>query len=103
MTDTVAAAPGAVRLNTATVTQYLSSQSSLAASLTGDGGGRRRVVLLRSAPQWDGPAEPAWGEARTAGVAVAPSPLAVHELVLDHLRKSGVIGHITDESIDFSI
>lgn len=91
MTDTVAAAPGAVRLNTATVTQYLSSQSSLAASLTGDGGGRRRAVLLRSAPQWDGPAEPVWGEGRTAGVAVAPSPLAVHELVLDHLagRRPG--------------
>ncbi|MGX5209406.1 BREX-2 system phosphatase PglZ [Streptomyces violaceus] len=91
MTDTVAAVPGAVRLNTATITQYLSSQSSLAASLTGDGGGRRRVVLLRSAPQWDGPAEPAWGEGRTAGVAVAPSPLAVHELVLDHLagRRPG--------------
>ncbi|MFJ9542633.1 BREX-2 system phosphatase PglZ [Streptomyces sp. NPDC101225] len=91
MTDTVAAAPGAVRLNTATVTQHLSSQSSLAAFLTGDGGGRRRVVLLRSAPQWDGPAEPTWGEGRTAGVAVAPSPLAVHELVLDHLagRRPG--------------
>ncbi|MFJ2647150.1 BREX-2 system phosphatase PglZ [Streptomyces sp. NPDC087420] len=91
MTETVAVAPGAVRLNTATVTQYLSSQSSLAASLTGDGGGRRRVVLLRSAPQWDGPAEPAWDEDRTAGVAVAPSPLAVHELVLDHLagRRPG--------------
>ncbi|MEV7731025.1 BREX-2 system phosphatase PglZ [Streptomyces sp. NPDC088921] len=91
MTDTVAVAPGAVRLNTATVTQYLSSQSSLAASLTGDGRGRRRVVLLRSAPQWEGPAEPAWGEGRTAGVAVAPSPLAVHELVLEHLagRRPG--------------
>jgi hypothetical protein len=91
MTDTVAAAPGAVRLNTATVTQYLSSQSSLAAYLTRGGEGRRRVVLLRSAPQWDGPAEPAWGEGRTAGVAVAPSPLAVHELVLDHLagRRPG--------------
>ncbi|WP_200308439.1 BREX-2 system phosphatase PglZ [Streptomyces adelaidensis] len=91
MTETVAAAPGAVRLNTATVTQYLSSQSSLAASLTGDGGGRRRVVLLRAALQWDGPAEPAWGEGRTAGVASAPSPLAVHELVLDHLtgRRPG--------------
>ncbi|MGW4028332.1 BREX-2 system phosphatase PglZ [Streptomyces sp. NPDC004838] len=88
-----AAAPGAVRLNTATVTQYLSSQSSLAASLTGDRGGRRRVVLLRSAPQWDGPAEPAWGEGRTAGVTVAPSPLAVHELVLDHLagRRPGPV------------
>ncbi|MER6219271.1 BREX-2 system phosphatase PglZ [Streptomyces sp900105755] len=91
MTDTVAAAPGAVRLNTATVTQYLSSQSSLAASLTGGGGGRRRVVLLRSAPKWDGPAEPVWGEGRAAGVAAAPSPLAVHELVLDHLtgRRPG--------------
>ncbi|MFF2385908.1 BREX-2 system phosphatase PglZ [Streptomyces sp. NPDC058108] len=91
MTDTVVAVLGAVRLNTATVTQYLSSQSSLAASLTRDGGGRRRVVLLRSAPQWEGPAEPAWGEERTAGVAVALSPLAVHELVLDHLtgRRPG--------------
>ncbi|MEW2492039.1 BREX-2 system phosphatase PglZ [Streptomyces nodosus] len=91
MTETVAAAPGAVRLNTATVTQYLSSQFSLAASLTGDGGGRRRIVLLRSAPRWDGPAEPVWCEGRTAGVAVAPSPLAVHELVLDHLtgRRPG--------------
>ncbi|MFI5886558.1 BREX-2 system phosphatase PglZ [Streptomyces sp. NPDC051554] len=91
MTDTVAAAPGAVRLSTATVTQYLSSQTSLAASLTREGGGRRRVVLLRSAPQWEGPAEPVWGEGRTAGVAVAPSPLAVHELVLDHLagRRPG--------------
>lgn len=85
------AAPGAVRLNTATVTQYLSSQSSLAASLTGGAGGRRRVVLLRSALQWDGPAEPTWAEGRRAGVAVAPSPLAVHELVLDHLagRRPG--------------
>lgn len=48
-------------------------------------------MLLRSAPQWDGPAEPAWGEGRTAGIAVAPSPLAVHELVLDHLaaRRPG--------------
>ncbi|HLL37654.1 MAG TPA: BREX-2 system phosphatase PglZ [Streptomyces sp.] len=91
MTDTVAVTPGAVRLNTATVTQYLSSQSSLAASLTRDAGGRRRVVLLRSAPQWDGPAEPVWAEGRTAGVTVAPSPLAVHELVLDHLagRRPG--------------
>ncbi|MFD1830773.1 BREX-2 system phosphatase PglZ [Streptomyces desertarenae] len=91
MTDTATAAPGAVRLNTATVTQYLSSQTHLAASLTRDGGGRRRVVLLRSAPRWDGPAEPVWGEGRTAGVAVAPSPLAVHELVLDHLagRRPG--------------
>ncbi|MGW5675687.1 BREX-2 system phosphatase PglZ [Streptomyces sp. NPDC003860] len=91
MTDTAVAVPGAVRLNAATVTQYLSSQSSLAASLMGDGVAGRSVVLLRSAPQWDGPAEPAWGEGRAAGVAAAPSPLAVHELVLDHLagRRPG--------------
>ncbi|HCA86856.1 MAG TPA: BREX-2 system phosphatase PglZ, partial [Streptomyces sp.] len=100
MTDTAAAVPGAVRLNTATVTQYLSSRSSLAASLTGGGGGSHRVVLLRSAPQWDGPVEPVWGEGRTAGVAVAPSPLAVHELVLDHLagrrRGPAVLVVLTD-------
>lgn len=74
---------GAMRLTTATVTQFLSSQSPLAESLTG--GGRRRVVLLRSAPQWDGPEELAWGEGRRARVAAAQSPLAVHELVLGHL------------------
>ncbi|MGW7824286.1 BREX-2 system phosphatase PglZ [Streptomyces puniciscabiei] len=79
------AVPGAVRLNTATVTQYLSSQPQLAASLRPGGEDRRRVALLRSAPQWDGPTEPSWGEGRTARVAVALSPLAVHELVLDHL------------------
>ncbi|MBO0655480.1 BREX-2 system phosphatase PglZ [Streptomyces triculaminicus] len=73
----------AVRLNLATVTQYLSSQSSLAASLTG--GGKRRAVLLRSAPQWDGPAGPVWGDGQTAAVAAAPSPLAVHELIIGHL------------------
>lgn len=91
MTDTATVAPGAVRLNTATVTQYLSSQTRLEASLTGEEQQRRRVVLLRSAPKWDGPAAPVWGEGRTAGVAVAPSPLAVHELVLDHLagRRPG--------------
>ena len=80
--------PGAVRLNTATVTQYLSSQSPRRLPSPARRG-RRRVVLLRSAPQWDGPAEAAWGEGREAGVAVAPSPLAVHELVLGHLDAAG--------------
>ncbi|MEU0274895.1 BREX-2 system phosphatase PglZ [Streptomyces sp. NPDC006307] len=73
----------AVRLNLATITQYLTSQTSLAASLVGSD--RRRVVLLRSAPQWDGPAEPVWGNGQTARITAAPSPLAVHELILGHL------------------
>ena len=29
--------------------------------------------------------------------------LMFKENILDHLRKAGVIGHVTDESIDFSI
>ncbi|KOU48478.1 BREX-2 system phosphatase PglZ [Streptomyces sp. WM6378] len=79
----IASTTVAVRLNLATVTQYLSSQSSLTTSLAGSG--RRRAVLLRSAPQWDGPAAPAWGDGLSARIAPAPSPLAVHELLLDHL------------------
>ncbi|MFI6692087.1 BREX-2 system phosphatase PglZ [Streptomyces sp. NPDC050433] len=69
-------------LNLATVTQYLSGQTSLAASLTGTD--KRRAVLLRSTPHWDEAAEPVWGEGRTARIVAAPSPLAVHELVLAH-------------------
>ena len=83
--------PGAVRLNTATVTQYLSSQSSLTAPLAAATDAQRKIVLLRSASQWEETAEPVWDEDRTARIVVAPSPLAVHELVLDHLagRTSG--------------
>ncbi|MFC5821820.1 BREX-2 system phosphatase PglZ [Nonomuraea harbinensis] len=77
---------GVLRLTAATVTQFLSAQTSLTGSLTGDG--RRRVVLLRSAPQWEGLEELAWGEGRQARIAAAPSPLAVHELVLDHLSEA---------------
>lgn len=73
-----AALTSAVRLNSATITQYLASASSLKP-------GKRRAVLLRGAPQWDGPAELTWGESRRARVVAAPSPLAVYELVLDHL------------------
>ncbi|MGW1116274.1 BREX-2 system phosphatase PglZ [Streptomyces tanashiensis] len=83
--STVATGTVAVRLNLATITQYLSAQSSLADALGGRG--RSRVVLLRSAPQWEGPTELVWGEGRSARVAAAPSPLAVHELVLDHLAE----------------
>ncbi|MBL1113582.1 BREX-2 system phosphatase PglZ [Streptomyces sp. 110] len=71
----------AVRLNAATITQYLASQPRL----TPD---KRRAVLLRAAPSWDGPAELAWGERRQATVVAAPSPLAAYELVLAHQAPS---------------
>ncbi|MBW5480341.1 BREX-2 system phosphatase PglZ [Streptomyces bambusae] len=97
-TSTPATGTVAVRLNLATITQYLSSHSSLADSLKG--GSRRRAVLLRSAPQWDGPAEPVWGEGQTARIVAAPSPLAVHELVLGQLSEQaagpGVLVVLTD-------
>ncbi|MFJ9030267.1 BREX-2 system phosphatase PglZ [Streptomyces sp. NPDC102274] len=80
-TSTVAA-----RLNLATITQYLSAQSSLADTLAGRD--QRRAVLLRSAPQWDGPAEHGWDDGLSARVAAAPSPLAVHELLLGHLSDT---------------
>ncbi|MFJ7997847.1 BREX-2 system phosphatase PglZ [Streptomyces sp. NPDC096310] len=77
-----AAVTSAVPLKAATVTQYLASQPGLPP-------GRRRVVLLRAAPTWDGPAELTWGEQRRAVVAVAPSPLAVYELALAHQAGGG--------------
>ncbi|MET8286042.1 BREX-2 system phosphatase PglZ [Streptomyces sp. NPDC005132] len=76
----------AVRLNLATITQYLSAQSSLADTLAGRD--RRRAVVLRSTPQWDGPSEHVWGEGQSARIAAAPSPLAVHELLLGHLSET---------------
>ncbi|WP_371593447.1 BREX-2 system phosphatase PglZ [Streptomyces virginiae] len=73
------ATTSAVRLNAATITQYLAAQPRLRTST------KRRAVLLRAAPQWDGPSEVVWGENRRARVAAAPSPLAVYEEVLAHL------------------
>ncbi|MEW1545290.1 BREX-2 system phosphatase PglZ [Streptomyces tsukubensis] len=71
----------AVRLNTATVTQYLTARTKTFAS------SGRWVVLLRATPQWDGAPEVAWGEGGQARVAAAPSPLAVYELALAHLTS----------------
>nr|WP_316783744.1 BREX-2 system phosphatase PglZ [Streptomyces sasae] len=71
----------AVRLNAATITQYLASQPGLKPD-------KRRVVLLRAAPSWDGPNELPWGEQRRATVAAAPSPLGVYELLLAHQKPS---------------
>ncbi|NEE18805.1 BREX-2 system phosphatase PglZ [Streptomyces sp. SID7499] len=71
----------AVPLKPATITQYLASQHGLKPD-------KRRVVLLRAAPSWDGPDELSWGEQRRATVAAAPSPLGVYELLLAHQKPS---------------
>ncbi|MFB6977431.1 BREX-2 system phosphatase PglZ [Streptomyces scopuliridis] len=70
---------GLPRLGVAPLTQYLAAASRL-------DGAERRVVLLRSVPEWDGPAELTWNGGQRAVVAAAPSPLAVHELILGHLE-----------------
>lgn len=85
------------RLTTAALTQHLSAQDSLQGSLAGTD--RRRVVLLRAAPQWTGSDEPVWGGGQRARVATALSPLAVHELVIDHLGRTDsprVLAVLTD-------
>ncbi|XKK62613.1 BREX-2 system phosphatase PglZ [Streptomyces sp. ARC32] len=62
-----------------TVRQFVAARSKLC-------DGAVRVMLLRAAPQWDGAAEqPTVGGTRVR-VAVAPSVLAVHEQILDHLE-----------------
>ncbi|GLU49010.1 BREX-2 system phosphatase PglZ [Nocardiopsis ansamitocini] len=81
MSDTVTTGPGAVgpaRLSAGTVRQYLAARSRL-------GDGTVRVLLLRAAPVWDGPTVQRTADGLRARVAVAPSVLAVHEQILDHL------------------
>ncbi|MEV0294924.1 BREX-2 system phosphatase PglZ [Nocardia sp. NPDC050710] len=70
----------ATRLSKAVVAQFLSVHSS--ASACED----RVVVLLRGAPVWEDSDELPIGSCRVRVVA-APSVLAVHEQVLDHLSK----------------
>lgn len=81
-TDPTDTAASAVRLNTATVTQYLASQSA------GLAPGKRRTVLLRAEPVWDGPSPLTWGDQRRAVVVGAPSPQAAYELGLAHQRPA---------------
>ncbi|MGW8973935.1 BREX-2 system phosphatase PglZ [Streptomyces platensis] len=81
MSDTVTAAPatvGPARLTAGTVRQYLAARSRL-------GDGAVRVLLLRAAPVWDGPAVQRTAGGLRARVSVAPSVLAVHEQILGHL------------------
>ncbi|GAA2711456.1 MULTISPECIES: BREX-2 system phosphatase PglZ [Streptomyces] len=81
MPDTVtttSATAGPARLSAGTVRQYLAARSRL-------GDGAVRVLLLRAAPVWDGPAVQRTAGGLQARVAVAPSVLAVHEQILGHL------------------
>ncbi|MEV4436710.1 BREX-2 system phosphatase PglZ [Streptomyces sp. NPDC049585] len=81
MPDTVttaSATAGPARLSAGTVRQYLAARSRL-------GDGAVRVLLLRAAPIWDGPAVQQTAGGLQARVAVAPSVLAVHEQILSHL------------------
>ncbi|GAA0597386.1 BREX-2 system phosphatase PglZ [Actinomadura livida] len=70
---------GAMRLTAATVTQYLVGRKRL------NENPKRRVLLLRAVPAWEGADELSWGTGQAARVVPAPSPLAIHELVLEHL------------------
>lgn len=70
---------GPARLSVSTVRQFVAARRKLC-------DGTVRVMLLRAAPQWDGAAEqPTVGGAQFR-VTVAPSVLAVHEQILDHLQ-----------------
>ncbi|MER6813594.1 BREX-2 system phosphatase PglZ [Spirillospora sp. NPDC000708] len=70
---------GAMRLSVAAVTQYLAARKRI------NERPKRRVVLLRAVPSWDGPVELSWGTEQQARIVPGTSPLAIHELVLAHL------------------
>ncbi|WP_282697754.1 BREX-2 system phosphatase PglZ [Streptomyces sp. CC208A] len=97
MSDTVTSTPqaaGPARLSAGTVRQYLAARSRL-------GDGAVRVLLLRAAPEWEAPAVQRAAGGLQARVAVAPSVLAVHELILGHLDTAtppdpGVLVVLTD-------
>jgi hypothetical protein len=98
-----------VRLTATTISRYLASQDQRLQP-------GKRIVVLRAAPVWDGPAEVYWERPvpdhqgskipavqRTALVTAAASPLAVYELALKHLSGDGpsVLVVLTDqEEID---
>ncbi|WP_371797967.1 BREX-2 system phosphatase PglZ [Streptomyces albidoflavus] len=72
-------AAGPARLSVSTVRQFVAARSKLC-------DGAVRVMLLRAAPQWDGAAEQTTAGGTQVRVAVAPSVLAVHEQILNHLE-----------------
>ncbi|MFF7333670.1 BREX-2 system phosphatase PglZ [Streptomyces sp. NPDC008150] len=72
-------AAGPARLSVSTVRQFVAARSELC-------DGTVRVMLLRAAPQWDGASLQATAGETQVRVSVAPSVLAVHEQILDHLE-----------------
>ncbi|GAB3204501.1 BREX-2 system phosphatase PglZ [Nocardia tengchongensis] len=76
--------PTALRLSRNTVAQYLSAHAKLSEILTVPGS--PETLLLRGEPAWEGDPVLTLGDGRRARVRVAPSPLAVHETVLEHAR-----------------
>ena len=84
----------APRLGMAAVRQFLQAQLALrgADGRLRNGLHRRRIILLRSQPVWDGTPRLAFGPPENRGLAdvvVAPSPLAVYELVLRRAAAGG--------------
>ncbi|MFI8978425.1 BREX-2 system phosphatase PglZ [Nocardia asteroides] len=75
----------ALRMSRATVAQYLSAHKRIQAELATPGG--PVTLLLRGEPEWEGDPVLSLAEGRRARVAVAASPLAVHETVLAHARE----------------
>ncbi|MBZ4018914.1 BREX-2 system phosphatase PglZ [Streptomyces purpurogeneiscleroticus] len=72
-------AAGPARLSVSTVRQFVAARSKLCDGVV-------RVLLLRAAPQWDGAAVQSTVGGTQVRVAVAPSVLAAHEQILDHLE-----------------
>lgn len=75
------------------------------------GAGDPQVLLLRGEPVWDESGELALGAGRRARVVAAPSPLAVHELVLAHLTAAAtpdphvlvILTHVEEHDLDPAI
>ncbi|MFE3545559.1 BREX-2 system phosphatase PglZ [Nocardia sp. NPDC059177] len=76
---------GVLRLSRSTVAQYLSSHGQIAKLIAAPGA--PVTVLLRGEPVWEGDSVLSFGDGRRVEVAVAASPLAVHEEILGHARK----------------
>lgn len=83
MTERTAAT--ALRLSRTMVAQFLSGSKRLSKVLATDAG--KTTLLVRAEPVWEGEPVLSLTNGRTVRVLAAPSPLAVHETVLEHARE----------------